>query len=489
MNEIKHVALYIRASRDEEKLGLEEALRHHRTTLVQMCEANSWNYQIFEEIASSKDIENRAQMVELLKCVEDGQFDAVCCMDIDRLSRNEYDSSDIKRALFNAGTYIVTPTKIYDPSKDEDSLLLGIQSLVAAQEYKQIKKRMQRGKIFAAKMGLWVNGSPPYGYVRNNQTKKLEIHEEEAVHVRYVFEQIAEGKTVSEVFQKLNKMGIKTKKGGAFTFNAIQRMVNNEVYIGTLANNKTIGQYTPRPRHEWIIVPNAHPAIVDEELFYKAKKLENTYKFAKTKKKSRVYPTSRLMYCALCGKLQLTQWQYNVQKFYIKTCSCGNRCHVYVPVLEAIKSEVMKYREGVLALIGDVKINDDNSHYEYELRQLETKLNKATNALDKIEILFEEDEIDLKRYKERKAKRQAEVDELTHEIEKLKATNPADMLNSFEELKDKIDLLSNKWEMIDGEGLSGEEVNRLLHFIIERIEWSYPKGSDEEPSIHIVYEQ
>lgn len=105
----------------------------------------------------------------------------------------------------------------------------------------------------------------------------------------YAFQQLAEGKTVSGVFQKLNKMGIKTKKGGAFTFNAIQRMVNNEVYIGTLTNNKTIGQYTPRLRQEWIIVKNAHPAIVDEELFFRAQKLENTYKFAKTKIKNRIY--------------------------------------------------------------------------------------------------------------------------------------------------------------------------------------------------------
>lgn len=37
MNNFRHVALYIRASRDEEKLGLEEALLHHRTTLIQMC--------------------------------------------------------------------------------------------------------------------------------------------------------------------------------------------------------------------------------------------------------------------------------------------------------------------------------------------------------------------------------------------------------------------------------------------------------------------
>lgn len=88
-----------------------------------------------------------------------------------------------------------------------------------------------------------------------------------------------------------------------------------------------------------------------------------------------------------------------------------------------------------------------------------------------------------------KVTRQTEIAELELEIKKLKATNPNEKLHTLEELKDKIDVLSSKWKWKDGEGLSGEEVNRLSHFIIERIEWCYPKSSDEEPSIHIVYKQ
>lgn len=99
----------------------------------------------------------------------------------------------------------------------------------------------------------------------------------------------------------------------------------------------------------------------------------------------------------MCGKLQTGQWLQNAKKFYVRTCKCGNRCHSYVPILEIIRNEILNYKETVLSLIADVDFNDKSKSYEFELKQLQMQLDMK--ALDKIEILFEEDEIDLKRYK------------------------------------------------------------------------------------------
>lgn len=171
--DIRHVAIYLRLSRDEENLGIEQILDNHRQTLIALCNENNWSYEIFEEVASSSTIIKREQMVKLLDRVQQDYFDAVVVMDIDRLSRDEYDASDIKRILYQTETFIVTPYKMYDLSKDDDSLLLGITNLIASGEYKQILKRMRRGKEYAQKQGHWTNGIAPLGYTKDTKTKNL----------------------------------------------------------------------------------------------------------------------------------------------------------------------------------------------------------------------------------------------------------------------------------------------------------------------------
>ncbi|WHX99297.1 recombinase family protein [Neobacillus sp. DY30] len=487
MREIKHVAIYLRLSRDEENRGIDEMLASHRHTLTELCKQNKWSFETFEEIASSKTIEKRQKMVELLERIKDYHYDAVVVMDIDRLSRNEYDSSDIKKELFMSGTFIVTPTKTYDPSKDEDSLLLGIQSLVASQEYKQILKRMQRGKRYASTLGHWVNGIPPLGYDKNPKTKKLEPNDK-AEHVRFIFNAIVNGKTVSDVYHELNGMGIKTRSGRKFHFNAIERIVNNYAYKGTIVNNRIIGHHDgERPKNEWIIVENVHPAIIDEEIWEKANTIVNTYRFSAPRSKNKIYPTTKLIFCGNCGKVQGAQYHPHIDKYYLKICgNCKNRAFLYEPILKQIKEWIGDKRQEILDSIVDVGENDNSKEIEYKKKQLEKEIRKVTQALDNIEILFEESEISLQQYRERKAKRMEQLEQLNLELAKVESESPQDKLSDLSEILKRVDYLLGKWVCLDGEGLTDEEVNRSLHYIIDRITWTYGK-QDSEPKLEIKW--
>ncbi|MFS8185610.1 recombinase family protein [Rossellomorea marisflavi] len=489
MNEIRHVAIYLRLSRDEQQKGIEEMLANHRSTLAKLCKQNNWSYEMFEEIASSKTIEKREKMVELLERIKQFEFDAVLVMDIDRLSRDEYGSAKIKKIMFSNGIYIVTPTKTYDPFKDEDALLLGIQSLVAAQEYKQILKRMQRGKLYRSQQGEWMNGIPPLGYTKHAKTKKL-VPNEHADTIRFIYNSIVTGKTVSDVFQELNTMGIKTRTGSKFHFNAILRIVNNECYKGTIINNRVIGKHDgERPKSDWIYVENAHSAIIDEDTWHKAVKIVNTYKFSKPKSKNRIYPTTKLIFCGNCGKVQGCQYVPHMKKLYLKICRyCKNWAYLYEPILREIKDELSNHRQTVLDTIVAVKSDSDNSDIEYKIKHIEAQIRKANKALDNIEILFEESEIDLKQYRERKAKRKAQIEGLNQELEELKAITPKDTLKSLSEVLEQVDYLLENWEMLDGKGLTDEQVNRALHMIVDRIEWKYDFNG-EPPVLKIKYKK
>lgn len=482
---IKHVAIYLRLSRDEENLGIEQILDNHRQTLIALCNENNWSYEMFEEVASSSTIIKREQMVKLLERVQQDYFDAVVVMDIDRLSRDEYDASDIKRILYQTETFIVTPYKMYDLTKDDDSLLLGITNLIASGEYKQILKRMRRGKEYAQKQGHWTNGIAPLGYTKDTKTKKL-VPNERAKDVQFIFSEIVKGTTIPELIRQLNKLGIKTRQGYDFKYNSIQRIINNDAYKGTIASNKTIGQYKPRPKEEWIIVHNAHRPIVDEATWDSANKIVNEYSFKAPRSKNRIYPTSSLIYCANCGKIQGCNNHKRLNKVYIKHCKCGNRSFYYNPLLAIIKEEVLGYKETVLKALETFEEGKQEDNIQYRKEKLISQLNKSKRALDKISILFEEDEIDIVAYRERKAIRQEEIKLIEEEISALEKEDKSVKIDNLKEQIESIESLVGKWHFLDGEGYTDEKINRLLHGLISGIFWSYKKG-DSSPKLIIRF--
>ncbi|PFK04776.1 recombinase [Bacillus cereus] len=484
---VRHVAIYLRLSRDEENLGIEQILDNHRQTLIALCNENNWSYEMFEEVASSSTIIKREQMVKLLERVQQDYFDAVVVMDIDRLSRDEYDASDIKRILYQTETFIVTPYKMYDLSKDDDSLLLGITNLIASGEYKQILKRMRRGKEYAQKQGHWTNGIAPLGYTKDTKTKKL-VPNERAKDIQFIYSEIIRGTTIPSLIRQLNNMGIKTRQGYDFKYNSIVRIVNNEAYKGNITSNKTIGQYKPRPKEEWIVVHNVHPAIVDEATWDSANRIVNEYSFKAPRSKNRIYPTSSLIYCANCGKIQGCNNHKRLNKVYIKHCKCGNRSFYYNPVLAMIKEEVLGYKDNILKALETLEEGKQEDNIQYRKEKLLNQLNKSKRALDKISILFEEDEIDIVAYRERKAIRQEEIKLIEEKISALEKEDKLVKIDNLKEQIEAIESLVGKWHFLDGEGYSDEKINRLLHGLISGIFWSYKKG-DESPKLIIRFKE
>ncbi|PFO03737.1 recombinase [Bacillus sp. AFS076308] len=486
---IKHVAIYLRLSRDEENLGIEQVLANHRQTLIDLCNENKWSYEIFEEVASSSTIKEREQMVKLLDRIEQDYYDAVVVMDIDRLSRNEYDASIIKRILFETETYIVTPNRMYDLSRDDDSLLLGITNLIASGEYKQILKRMRRGKEYAQKQGHWTNGIAPLGYNKNPKTKKLEPNER-VEDVKFIFSEIVKGTTIPNLIKQLDNMSIKTREGYSFHYNAIQRIINNEAYKGTIISNRTTGKHanTIRPKEEWIIVHNAHPSIVDENTWNTANKIVTEYSFKAPRSKNRVYPTTSLIYCANCGKVQGNNYHPHIDKFYIKHCKCGNRGFYYNPALALIKEEVLGYKENILEELAKLEEGKQEDNTQYKKEKLISQLNKSKKALKKLIIFLEDDDIDIVEFRERKAERQEQIKLIEEELLALDKEDKSAKIDTLKEQIKAIDSLVGKWNFLDGEGLSDEQVNRLLHGLISGILWSYKKGQ-ESPNLTIIYNE
>lgn len=81
-------AAYIRKSRLEEGMDTQEVLSKHQKALVEYAAAHQIHLiEIYPEVVSGESLYARPQMLRLLQDVEEGRYDAVLCMDLDRLSR------------------------------------------------------------------------------------------------------------------------------------------------------------------------------------------------------------------------------------------------------------------------------------------------------------------------------------------------------------------------------------------------------------------
>ena len=107
-------AVYLRKSRMEEGLATDEVLAKHQKTLYDYAASHGIHIlEEYPEVVSGESLYARPQMLRLLQDVEDGKYDAVLCMDLDRRSRGRMkDQGIILDAFRDSNTLIITPEKI-----------------------------------------------------------------------------------------------------------------------------------------------------------------------------------------------------------------------------------------------------------------------------------------------------------------------------------------------------------------------------------------
>lgn len=314
-------AVYLRKSRAE--AGDEDALSRHRETLISFAAANRIEIeQIYEEIVSGENLYLRPQMLRLLDDISQNRYEAVLCMDIDRLGRGDMASQGmILDTLRTAGCLIITPRRVYDLNNEIDETYSEFEAFMARQEYKMITRRMRRGVVAAAQEGSHVT-EVPFGYQRAWQGKRatLEPNPEQAPWVQRAFDlyvnQFQGCQAIADLF---NRQGPPPKKAQQWGRTAIRRILRNPVYTGQWVYNRTQWQRRrsladknialPRPQEEWIVVDHAFPPLVDRQTFEQAQQIfagrgHSPYFTGEFKN-----PLAGLVYCQKCGKKMQRQHQ------------------------------------------------------------------------------------------------------------------------------------------------------------------------------------
>ena len=308
-------AAYLRKSRMEEGMDTEEVLRRHREGLDECARRHGLTIaDYYPEVVSGESLYARPQMLRLLEDVEAGRFDAVLCMDLDRLSRGRMrDQGMILDAFKDSGTLIVTPEKVYDLSDEIDDELAEFKTFMSRREYKIINKRLQRGLRRSIQDGCYV-ANAPYGYRKTTVDRRptLALYEPEAKFVRIMFEMYAAGYGCTAIAGEVNAMGARPHRSAAFSRNSVARILRNPTYIGKVVWNQkmhikrdTRGGQTrvtvTNPPEKWTVTGGLHPPIVTKEMYDRVQDImAGRYRPAKNDGTVRS-PLAGLVKCANCG--------------------------------------------------------------------------------------------------------------------------------------------------------------------------------------------
>ena len=229
---------------------------------------------------------------EFLRMIEDSgkrQFEAVLVYQLDRFSRNRYDSATYKARLKKNGVRVLSARE--NISEDASGVLMEAVLEGMAEYYSaELSQKVRRGMDINASKCLATGGHVALGY-RVDEDKHFQIDAATAPTVVKIFEMYAAGQTVAQITAQLNRLQLKTSRGAAFNKNSLRKLLTNKRYIGI---------YT----YKGTETPGGMPRIVSDELFYKvAETMEKNKKAPARARAKEEYLLTTKLFCGHCKEM------------------------------------------------------------------------------------------------------------------------------------------------------------------------------------------
>lgn len=454
----------------------------------------------------------RDEMRKLMKDIDNKLVDVVFFKGISRFARDAEESFRAARRFKEKNIRVISLEENYD-SLHSDPMMFQFYSIMAEQESRKTSIRVSLGNKQKARNGLFVGSLTPFGYTKVKEIKDENLRKEvllqgkheqslwpdkrEAEIVRFIFNKvISENVGRKKIAILLNQKGVKNREGKKWDDVSIKRILENEVYMGDILYGKTRYEYiedesTNRkvqkvieiPREEWVVVRNAHPAIVERSDFMEVRKI--LQKRAGTHIGRRFnnarHPLTGILKCGKCGAPMICQKRSNKRKsdgeileyrYYV--CSTYHRqgrdvcpqANINADTLEeyiheAVSRQVLKLtREGYLS--NDLQTYNENEQINKEIAQIDglidKKIIKLNNLLDNID-LYDKDT-----FRELNTNVKKELTELRSRKENLlEQLSFSDIKNNEEEIKELFDGFVNL-------NLSDiEESRKMFHSLVNEV--------------------
>ncbi len=279
---------YVRMSSDKQ----EASPKQQREEITKLAKREGYRITRWytDEAVSGDATEKRVQFQQMIQDAGSGEFEAILSWDQDRFGR--FDSIEAGHWIYplrKAGVCLVTVGQGRIDWRDFASrIIYGVQQEAKHAYLRDLSRNVTRGLIARAKRGDWVQGNhPPLGYAL--EKSRLVLGSSSNVNlVRRTFREYLGGASLQELTNRLNEQEVKSPSGGVWYRSTLRAVLTNVRYTGTFVwNVRSSAKYncvrngevsgTPgtgkNEPHDWIVLEDNHPAIIDRKTFDAAQRL------------------------------------------------------------------------------------------------------------------------------------------------------------------------------------------------------------------------
>lgn len=367
------------------------------------------------------------------------------------------------------------------------------------QYYVSDVKYKQKIKYYNAREhGIFVGGTPPFGYSRD--VDDLTPVPEEVAVLKDIFKRFLSGKLTMEIAASLNQKGHKTRRGSNFSAQSVKAILENPIYAGFIAGNPDEDGSRP-------LVKGQHQAIIPRRKWLEVQKTLTRRKEVREASKAdpkilHTYNTNKyeallkgLAYCGTTGYM-LSPCRQGNSTYYVSSRSLKEGASYSGPIKRINQRQ---FETTIINLLQDVgkspeiirlTIRKMNQSKEPKLRKLRslraekvsarTKANKAVNNFKNFLETADDPDVGKEFQEDLKAKIQelrlldSEILELEHKIELLNTEiyDPQTVIDTLSSLNSALDPLPFKKQ------------HELMSLLIDRIEifpWDYKRLKQQPP--------
>jgi site-specific DNA recombinase len=247
---VTRAAIYLRQSIDA--AGDHLAVTRQREDCQGIASARGWTVvaeYLDNSISASDRRKRRPGYDAMVKAFEAGEFSAIVCWDLDRLTRQPRQLEDWIDAAESKGLLLVTANGEADLATDGGRMYARIKAAVARAEVERKGTRQRRAALQRAE-----NGRPPLGVRLFGYETNGDVLEHEAAIVREVFARFHAGDSLRGVVDYLNGTGMAPRHGGTWPRSTVRRLLLNPRYCGRAIyngrENGRRGQWAPLVRED-----------------------------------------------------------------------------------------------------------------------------------------------------------------------------------------------------------------------------------------------
>ena len=398
----RKAAIYARVSSDRQDVDL--SISAQLRALRDYARNNS--YVIVREFVDEAETGRstaRPAFREMISLARHPQkpFEIILVWKYSRFARSREDSIVYKAMLRKNGVQVIS---INEPRDDTPTGRLLEAIIESLDEFysDNLGEEVTRGMRESASRGFYLSAKPPYGYVKirvkdgEKERTKLDIEPNQAAVVASIFQDVLNGKGLTQITRELNQKGIASPKGKGWNKSGVRTILKNEIYTGTLV----YGRNSKRGLDP-IRVENACPALVSREVFQQVQELirERTFKTIHPKRASSPFLLSGMTFWGHCGKALIGQVAKS-GKFAYYVCGTLNKkgagscpahyhnAHAFEQrVIQAIKDNILT-EENLTHLAEVVNQEMDESSRQFR-EELDTICDEMASVNHRLERLYD----------------------------------------------------------------------------------------------------